>query len=133
MPNASVDLSLVRGTEHGDYFDSTWRELLGDPAKNISPRLKRIRWALSELRENPEYYLSATPKENWSCYLLAGNYYVSTGNHRTVVGRFFLELNGLPTTVHGVDVVELVPRSLETPTGTQNTAKSDSILGALVR
>lgn len=53
MPNASVDLSLVRGTEHGDYFDSTWRELLGDPAKNISPRpisrslLLRGKWLTS--------------------------------------------------------------------------------------
>lgn len=56
----------------------------------------------------PSYYTSKVQKEHWSFYLVGGRYFVSEGNHRTVIGRFLLSLNGLPTTVTGVSVTELV-------------------------
>jgi hypothetical protein len=49
-------------------------------------------------------------KDEWSFYLVDGRCYVSTGMHRTVIGRFLLACNGLPTVVSGVSITELVLR-----------------------
>jgi hypothetical protein len=106
--NGTVDLSQVAGTEHPDYYGSSWLELLGNPPGRPSGRLKRVHGGLLEMASTPEYYLSNHEKDNWSFYLVDGRYYVSCGTHRTVIGRFLLACNGLPTVVSGVGVTELV-------------------------
>jgi hypothetical protein len=108
MRNGIVDLTLVVGTEHPDYHGCSWLELLGNPPGNPSGRLKRIHGGLLELVSSPDYYLCNHIKNNWSFYLVDGKYYVSSGLHRTVIGRFFLACNELPTIVSGVAVTELV-------------------------
>lgn len=114
--NGTVDLSRVVGTEHTDYQGSSWLELLGNPPGRPSGRLKRVHGGLLELVSTPGYYLSNDEKDNWSFYLVGGQYYVSCGMHRTVIGRFLLACNGLPTIVSGVAVTELV---LNKPVTTQ--------------
>jgi hypothetical protein len=106
--NGTVDLSRVAGTEHPDYYGSSWLELLGNPPGHPSGRLKRIHDGLLKLVSTPEYYLSNVEKDNWSFYFVDGRYYVSCGTHRTVIGRFFLACNGFPTVVSGVAVTELL-------------------------
>jgi hypothetical protein len=108
--NGSVDLSLVVGTEHPNYHGSSWLELLGNPPGRPAGRLKRIHGGLLEMVSTPDYYLSNDEKDNWSFYLVNGRYYVSTGMHRTVIGRFLLACNDCPTVVSGVAVTELVLR-----------------------
>lgn len=103
-----VDLSLVVGTEHPSYQGSSWLELLGNPQGRLTGRLKRIRGALLEMTDTPDYYLSNCKKDNWNFYLVNGSYYVSAGMHRTVIGRFLLTCNNLPTIVSGVAVTELL-------------------------
>jgi hypothetical protein len=110
-----VDLSLVVGTEHPDYHGSSWLELLGNPPGRPAGRLKRIHSGLLEMASTPDYYLSNDEKDNWSFYLVNEQYYVSTGMHRTVIGRFLLACNDLPTVVSGVAVTELVLRSQSPP------------------
>lgn len=112
---ASVDLSRVVGTEHPDYFEHTWIELLGDPPGGASAHLKRISARLDDLNRDPEYYLRDDAKDHWSFYLIDGFYYVSSGMHRTVIGRFALECNGYPPIVDGVAVTEL--KFQTSPTG----------------
>lgn len=107
LENARVDLSLVAGTEHPDYYGSTWSELIGHPQGHDRSVLKRLNLNLQQLAASAEYYLSEDKKEHWSFYLLDGQYFISSGNHRTVLGRFLLELNGLPPIVHGVSVTVL--------------------------
>lgn len=104
----TVDLSQVAGTEHPDYYGSSWLELLGDPPGRPSGRLKRVYGGLLEMSSNPDYYLSNQKKSNWNFYLVDGKYYVSSGTHRTVIGRFLLSCNGLPAIVAGVGITELV-------------------------
>lgn len=106
--NGTVDLSLVGGTEHPDYYRSSWIELLGNPPGRPSGQLKRVHGGLLEMTSTPEYYLSDNEKDNWSFYLVDGRYYISCGTHRTVIGRFLLACNGLPTIVSGVAVTKLV-------------------------
>lgn len=60
------------------------------------------------MASTPDYYLSNDEKDNWSFYLVNERYYVSCGMHRTVIGRFLLASNHLPTVVTGVAVTELV-------------------------
>lgn len=108
--HGTVDLSLVVGTEHPDYYGSSWLQLLGNPPGRPAGRLKRIHGGLLEMVSTPNYYLSNDEKNHWSFYLVNGRYYVSTGIHRTVIGRFLLACNGLPTVVFGVAVTELVLR-----------------------
>ena len=107
LENARVDLSLVAGTEHPDYYGSTWSELIGQPQGHDRSVLKRLNLNLQQLAASAEYYLSEDKKEHWSFYLLDAQYFISSGNHRTVLGRFLLELNGLPPIVHGVSVTVL--------------------------
>ncbi|MGF6214480.1 hypothetical protein, partial [Comamonas sp. 4034] len=107
LENARIDLSLVAGTEHPDYYGSTWAELIGLPPGHDRCVLKRLNLNLHQLAASAEYYLSADKKEHWSFYLLDDQYFISSGNHRTVLGRFLLELNGLPAIVHGVSVTVL--------------------------
>ena len=118
--NASVDLSLVVGTEHPDYKGCTWLELLGNPPGGPTAHLKRIRGRLSDLHREPEYYLNSSKKDHWGFYLLNGEYFVSEGMHRTVVARFFLACNDRPTIVHGVSVTQLFLRQKEAPEPPKN-------------
>jgi len=111
-PCATVDLSLVVGTEHGDYAGKMWQELLGSPLGE-SGALKRLRGVLLEMRSNPEYYTSYEPKEHWSFCCVNGKIYVSEGMHRTVFARYLLWCNGLSPHVHGVGLTTLTLRSVE--------------------
>lgn len=107
---ATVNLSLVVGTEHPDYHGRSWLELLGNPPGRPAGQLKRIHGGLLDLAHNPVYYLTSNEKNQWSFYLVHGRYYISTGMHRTVIARFLLACNRLPTIVSGVAVTELVLR-----------------------
>lgn len=112
----SVDLSKVRGCYHPDYAGMTWGQLkpvLGsvegdrnDP-KVAFQSLKRAVENTKDLHRNPDYYLGKDEKGHWSFYELSGEYFISSGVHRTVIGRFFFWLNGLPPLVHGVSVARL--------------------------
>lgn len=112
-----VDLSKVRGTNHVDYYDNTWLELLPtnpDTFEHIdywsrhdhAGLMKRGWECIYDLRSNPNYYLDSIPKENWSFAKIGDEYYVTQGNHRTVVARFFLAANGLPQIIKGVSITE---------------------------
>ena len=107
--SGSVDLSEVRGIWHPDYANHTWAELIGAASSGARPCLKKLRDCLDELRANPGYYLLEEHKPGWSFYKVGDDYYLTEGNHRLVVGRFFLELNGFPPVVHGVAVKTVNP------------------------
>ncbi len=98
----SVDLAKVIGTSHPKYYNKTWRELL-DLLYNNSDRSKAKR---EKLKDNPEYYLSKDEKDTWTFAERNGEYYVIEGNHRTIIGRFFLNLNSLSQIVHGVKIYQ---------------------------
>lgn len=113
----SVDLEQVVGTMHPDYAGHTWIELLPTPSNKNHPLgdfgqyqyqglMKRGHRCIDHLRANPGYYTSHEEKEYWSFSKLGDRYYVNQGNHRTVVGRFFLSLNKQSTVIHGVGVTE---------------------------
>jgi hypothetical protein len=119
--NESVDLRKVIGTNHPDYSDMTWGELLpGDPKiteqmecwsrerSEAEGLMKRGMACLKDLYSNPGYYTSTGRKEHWSFSKVGDNYYITEGNHRTVLARFFLHLNGLPEVIHGVSVTEIL-------------------------
>lgn len=64
-------------------------------------------WArVRQMRENPMYYLEKSEKEHWSFSKVGEDYFVTEGNHRTILARFLLSLNGLPAIVHGVAITE---------------------------
>ena len=101
----SIDLSRVVSVEHSRYVGRTWGDLLGihgyrSPLRNVDDPL----W---ELTKSPAYFIGRRKKPGWSCYEVDGVYYLMTGYHRSVVGRFFLELNGLSPVVHGVRVATM--------------------------
>ena len=106
LSDASVDLSLVAGTQDARYQGMSWLELLGNPPGTDPRILQRIRGTLLELKSNSDYYLSRAKKNAWYFCLLEGRYYVLDGMHRTVVGRFLFECNSLPPVVFGVSVRE---------------------------
>ncbi|MBR7782329.1 hypothetical protein [Undibacterium luofuense] len=122
----SVDLAQVVGTLHPDYAGHTWIELLPtrpDRTQTISNNgrsqyqglMKRGHRCIERLWTNPGYYTSHEGKEYWSFSKLGDRYYVNQGNHRTVVGRFFLSLNKQSTVIHGVGITEfhLPPSQIE--------------------
>jgi hypothetical protein len=119
-PNGVVDLSRVVGTMHPDYSDATWLELLPSSPDNFTHlgywerqkyegRMKRGWNSIREMRANPMYYLNAEEKTHWSFYEMNGLYYISEGNHRTVVARFLLWLNGMPECIDGVSITKIKP------------------------
>ena len=111
---SSVDLSKVVGTTHPDYCGKTWGQLKPVPGTSegdfINNRdvafqgLKRAVGNIQCLERNPEYYFSDEEKDHWSFYQIGDEYYISSGNNRTVIGRLFLHLNGQKEVVHGVVV-----------------------------
>lgn len=105
----SVDLSRVKGVTHPAYQGHTWGELIGSLADGSDGRLKRLRKRLQQLESDPSYYTSRTFKPGWSFFKLGDRLFVEGGVHRTVIARFFLELNGMPPTVHGVGLTVLHP------------------------
>jgi hypothetical protein len=117
---SEVDLSKVVWIFHPSYQRHTWKALLPpDPPvgfvsarllsyfPNVNCLLKRgddnMRW----LRKNPDYYLSAEKKVGWSFLRINDLFYLDCGVHRTIIGRFFLHLNGLPEIIRGASVSEL--------------------------
>ncbi len=95
----SVDLKDVVGTDNGNYIGCKWGEIL---AKGW---LQHPNKCLRGLATNPEYYLSKETKEGWYFACVRGRYYVNGGgNHRTLIGRAFLEYNNLPTVIHNVTI-----------------------------
>jgi hypothetical protein len=115
----TVPLSAVVGTTHGDYAGCSWLELLPTDYRlyseedyrnrtlsGLQGRLKRGWERLKELHSNPDYYLSCTPKAHLSFCKVGKNYYIADGNHRVVLARFFLSLNGLTEKLQGVNVTE---------------------------
>lgn len=113
---SAVDLSRVVGTMHNDYADRSWGDLkpvpgslagniIADTAVAFQP-LARATANVRALELNPDYYLSRDVKERWSFYRIDGYYYIAEGNHRSVVGRYFLFANNLPPFVHGVTITE---------------------------
>lgn len=107
--NDSVDLSQVVGMSHCQYAGLTWGELVGDETAGRPPGLKRLDCCLQELADNPSYYLTRDVKKDWVFFKAGNEYFVANGHHRTVVGRLVLELNRLPTTVYGAQVMEVDP------------------------
>lgn len=113
----SVDLSKVKGTDHPDYCGNTWIELLPTNPDDFMQldywerfkhegMMKRGWNCVRDMRENPAYYTDAGEKEHWSFCKVGDSYYISQGNHRTVMARFLLSLNGLPEVIRGVSVTE---------------------------
>ncbi|MDX8401826.1 MAG: hypothetical protein R8K47_04275 [Mariprofundaceae bacterium] len=94
----SLNLRLVVGTDHPDYQGKSWSWLLNNG--------KRMRNNLELLRVNPDYYHDVAPKSP-SMYFISvdGHHWFihGDGNHRTCIGRFFLECQGQHT-IHGVSL-----------------------------
>lgn len=112
----SVDLSRVRGCYHPNYSGKSWGELKPvassmDENKNEQriayQSLKRASINVNHLHQNPSYYLGKDEKRHWSFYELSGVYFISSGVHRTVIGRFFFWLNNLDPLVYGVSITRL--------------------------
>ena len=99
--STNVDLERVKGTVHPDYVGMTWGEFL--------QKGKRMKHNLSMLEANPGYYLDEGHKEPTMSYLVHdGGYWVyADGNHRTCIGRFYLDLIGTETKLKGVEIWEV--------------------------
>ena len=94
----SVDLSLVVGTDHLDYAEKT--------QKVVFQNLKRATRNIVDLKKSPEYYFKQVKKKDWSFYKIDEQYFISKGNHRTVIGRFFFYLTSQKPVIHGVSITE---------------------------
>lgn len=142
----TVNLSRIVGTMHSNYAKRTWGELkpvpgslagnsITDTAVAFQP-LSRATTNVRQLQLNPDYYLSADVKEQWSFYLIDGDYYIAEGNHRSVIGRYFLFANGLQPIVHGVTITEATFLARDRPGSSGEeiwrrvTAKLARLLGA---
>lgn len=100
----SVDLSKVIGMTHPRYSDLSWQDLI--PVSDGPNKLKRSKDRLDDLSKTPDYFLSHNKKEPiWSFAEVDGEFFISTGVHRTVIGYAFLLENNLPTIVHGVSIL----------------------------
>jgi hypothetical protein len=102
--SASINVFLVKGTEHPDYIGLTWREFL-DKGKRMSLNLPL-------LESNPGYYYATDKKLPTMSYIQidGGDYYVADdGNHRTCIAKFFFfffkktELNGVTISRYVID------------------------------
>lgn len=137
IADGEVNLAKVKGTCHSDYYGYTWQELLPsnpddylhlDKSKRHTHQGKMKRgWnCIYDMRENPNYYLENCPKDNWSFYKMGENYYISEGNHRTVIARFLLSLNGYPEIIRGIPVIEL--RSIQKSKSSDNSKQLTSLV-----
>ncbi len=98
-----VDLDLVVGTDHCDYVGKSWGELIQQDDAPYQT-MKRSKSALQDLKRNPDYYLNEKEKHSWGFSCLNGEYYISGGNHRTVLAKAFFEANNLPPIIKGASV-----------------------------
>lgn len=114
----SIDLSKIVGCDHPDYAGLTWGVLKPSTRSiydNEDPdfknqALKRASQRMEQLRTNSEYYLNFEQKEGWSFEEVEGKIYITGGVHRSVIGRYFFYLNGLPPIVHGVTIAKVKPK-----------------------
>ena len=106
LNHQTVDLSLVKGTEHGSYAGYTWGELICGIEQRGHSSLHRGWSNYCDLKRTPEYYLSDELKEGWSFARYRNHYYIQGGNHRTILAKYFLEMNQLDSLVKGVSVTD---------------------------
>ena len=114
-----IDLSKVIGTAHYNYHGNTWSELLPTNQENYKHlevflswkeqgRLARGWQAMDILERNPDYFISDKVKDNLSYFKVGDEYYINGGNHRTIIGRFLLYLNGREEIIKGVNITEVI-------------------------
>ena len=85
--DVEVDPRRIVGTDHGRYSQGmTWRAFLRD-GQSIAPKLEA-------LRDHPQYYddpirlhYGRIP-DGWTLYEIDGDYFVTEGNHRSVIVKF---------------------------------------------
>jgi len=100
-----VCLQSVVGTTHPDYRGKTWLDLLPKDQNQANQGILKRGWKrLYDLRNNPGYYIDSSPKNHISFYKVGNEYYIADGNHRVIIGRFFLHLNNLPEVIAGVGI-----------------------------
>lgn len=96
----SVNIFLVKGTQHPDYVGMTWIEFL--------EKGKRMSLNLGLYQSNPGYYFTSEKKLP-TIYLKrinGGDYYIGEdGNHRTCIAKSVFFLESL-TNLHGVCVTD---------------------------
>lgn len=113
LKHQSVDLSLIKGTSHVDYAGKSWKDLGAKMHQKDDRSMKRSWGNYLELQSNPTYYLNHEPKFGWALAKYEDHYYIlSDGNHRSVIGRFFLELNGCTPIIHGLDVSVYIDKDI---------------------
>lgn len=97
-----IRLSDVVGSLEPRYAGKTWLALF--PSTDDPYGLKRGQRYARDLKNNPHYYLSEKEKRNLSLRNIDGELYIDDGHHRIVIGRVFLEANGLEPIIKNVFV-----------------------------
>jgi hypothetical protein len=83
LEDQEVNLDLCIGTDHPNYINKTWYDL-------YHGGLQRGESNIEAMKYNPYYYLSPERKESFSFLKHKEKYFIESGNHRTVVGRYYL-------------------------------------------
>lgn len=96
-----IDVSQVIGTEHPDYADKSWLNLLQNG--------RRMSINIPLLATNPNYYFETSPKIPPMYFKsVNGKLYIGgDGNHRTCIAKFFFHYKNI-SQLGGVSIDEYV-------------------------
>lgn len=85
------------------YYDCTWKELLQGV-------LMRVEKNIEALKLNPYYYFDITQKQGMLFFKHKDNYFINTGNNRTVIAKYFFHYNNMEPILKNVYVTEYITR-----------------------
>jgi len=104
IKNAYIDISKVIGTSHPDYANSSW--------KCCFENLKRKEANIDSLDciEKIKYYTDKNYRpfyiDPWSINIINGKYYITQGNHRSIIAKFLSYLKIIPKKQFGLSFLE---------------------------
>ncbi|HIP12846.1 MAG TPA: hypothetical protein EYG73_09040 [Arcobacter sp.] len=98
--NASIDITKIKGTNHPNYKNLTWENVLKSLKRNSN--LKHL-YCSGDKRLSVKYYYDIEYRKNcladnaWNVNVLNDEeYYICDGNHRSTISKFLATLNAIP-------------------------------------
>jgi hypothetical protein len=106
--NTSFDISTVIGTDHPNYNNKSWAEIV----KSLRRQNRfDINCKKGSIRPSIDYYINEEYRNNsvhdpWSIVVINNEAYVTQGHHRTTISKYLNYFGIIPAIQFGLDFVE---------------------------
>ncbi|WP_418181378.1 hypothetical protein ACNSOL_11805 (plasmid) [Aliarcobacter lanthieri] len=105
--DTSLDVTKVIGTSHPKYYRNTWIAAINNlrtPSYVEDLKLTSNKFGSIDFYKTKEHY--KIRDDPWGIKLINGKYYISEGNHRTIISKFLNSLGLIEDNIKGLKYIK---------------------------